>query len=70
MEHDSLLMENSLTILKIKGGKGMMCKKGLNILPPTLQRKTKTARKIITIFIPQQNKERMKNYFPLFFFYM
>ena len=45
MEHDSLVLENLETILKIKGRKEKLYKKGLNILPPTLQNTKKERKK-------------------------
>lgn len=54
---------------KDKRRKGTDEQKGFNTLLPTLQRKRNKARKtIITIFIPQGNREKSKNGFALFYF--
>lgn len=57
MEHDSLVLENLETILKIKGRKEKLYKKGLNILPPTLQN-TKKERKMIIYNFYSTRKQR------------
>ena len=70
IEHDIFNIDGKfLDNFKDKRRKRTDEQKGFNTLLPTLQRKTKKARKtIITIFIPEENREKSKNGFALFYF--
>ena len=59
IEHDILLMENSWTILKIKGGKGQMNKKDLiHYSQPSKEKQRKQERQLLQFLF---HKEIEKN---------
>jgi len=61
IEHDILLMENSLTILKIKGGKGQMSKKDLiHYSQPSKVKQRKQERQLLQFLFHKKIEKNRK----------